>query len=185
MRMRVLTWPRELIRNACILCSGIQHPQVGPGLNDPRLVNALVPTLLNKWESLGPGNKDVLPLLECLHSIVGALGSGFQPYAEMVFARCVAQIDATLAARRPDGELEKDFIVSALDMLCVLVEALGPSVEPLVARSSLREVIFPLHPPPGALTVTTLSLCTSFEYITFSLSLSHHTMLCSHTHPLR
>jgi len=94
-------------------------------LNDPRLVNALVPTLLNKWESLGPGNKDVLPLLECLHSIVGALGSGFQPYAEMVFARCVAQIDATLAARRPDGELEKDFIVSALDMLCVLVEALG------------------------------------------------------------
>jgi hypothetical protein len=39
------------------------------------------------------------------------------------------------------GELEKDFVVAALDVLCVLVEAVGPSVEALVARSSLREVI--------------------------------------------
>ena len=78
--------------------------QVGSGLNDPRLANALVPTLLHKWEALGLAHKDVLPLLECLHSIIGALGGGFQPYAELVFSRCVSLIDQTLAARRPDGE---------------------------------------------------------------------------------
>lgn len=56
-----------------------------------------MPPLIQKWNELKDEDKDLFPLLECLSSVATALHSGFLPYAEPVFQRCVSLVDKTLA----------------------------------------------------------------------------------------
>ena len=57
----------------------------------------LMPPLIQKWNQLKDEDKDLFPLLECLSSVATALRSGFLPYAEPVFQRCVSLVEQTLA----------------------------------------------------------------------------------------
>ena len=57
----------------------------------------LMPPLLEKWNSLKDEDKDLFPLLECLSSVATALQSGFLPYSEPVYRRCVSLTEKTLA----------------------------------------------------------------------------------------
>ena len=56
----------------------------------------LMPPLIKKWNELKDEDKDLFPLLECLSSVATALHSGFLPYAEPVYQRCVSLVDKTL-----------------------------------------------------------------------------------------
>lgn len=56
----------------------------------------LMPPLIQKWNQLKDEDKDLFPLLECLSSVATALRSGFLPYAEPVFQRCVSLVEQTL-----------------------------------------------------------------------------------------
>ena len=56
-----------------------------------------MPPLIQKWNELKDEDKDLFPLLECLSSVATALHSGFLPYAEPVFQRCVSLVEKTLA----------------------------------------------------------------------------------------
>ena len=78
--------------------------------------------LIKKWNELKDEDKDLLPLLECLSSVATALHSGFLPYAEPVFQRCVSLVDKTLTQclvsnKKPS---EKDFM---LDVVIVIVSS--------------------------------------------------------------
>jgi len=123
---------------------------VGSALNQPRYIQALVPPLLEKWEQLGDHNRDLFPLLECLKSVTGALGPGFQPYAETVYLKSVSLIQQQLQMKVNGVEVEKEFVLCALDLMCVLVEGLGTSVESLVASSNTREMLLVLCADPHA-----------------------------------
>ena len=57
----------------------------------------LMPPLISKWNALKDEDKDLFPLLECLSSVATALQSGFLPYAEPVYYRCVSLVEQTLA----------------------------------------------------------------------------------------
>ena len=57
----------------------------------------LMPPLIAKWNALKDEDKDLFPLLECLSSVATALQSGFLPYAEPVYFRCVSLVEQTLA----------------------------------------------------------------------------------------
>ena len=118
-------------------------------LNKPQYVQAMVPPLLLKWDQLGNLNRDLFPLLECLCCISNAVGTGFQPYAETVFNRCLAMIQQQLQIRNQGGEMEKEFVVCAVDLMCAMVEGLGPSVEPLVANSNARDIVLVLCAEPA------------------------------------
>ena len=55
-----------------------------------------MPPLIRKWNELKDEDKDLFPLLECLSSVATALRSGFLPYAEPVYQRCVSLVEQTL-----------------------------------------------------------------------------------------
>ena len=60
---------------------------VGHELNKPEHIQVLLPPLFERWRLLPDDHKDLMPLLECMTSVVQALGLGFQPFAAEERAR--------------------------------------------------------------------------------------------------
>nr|XP_029501530.1 transportin-1-like [Oncorhynchus nerka] len=92
---------------------------------------------------------EVFPLLECLSSVATSLQSGFLPYCEPVYQRCVNLVQKTLAQAmlhqsQPDQyeAPDKDFMIVALDLLSGLAEGLGGNIEQLVARSNILTLMY-------------------------------------------
>ena len=75
---------------------GTLADSVGSHLNKPEYIELLMPPLIRKWNELKDEDKDLFPLLECLSSVATALRSGFLPYAEPVYQRCVSLVEQTL-----------------------------------------------------------------------------------------
>ena len=78
-----------------------------------------------------------------------ALQSGFLPYCEPVFQRCVSLIAQTLhqtqvAVANPDHFIQpdKEFMIVALDLLSGLAEGLGSHIELLVAQSNILNLLY-------------------------------------------
>ncbi|KAK5608335.1 Transportin-2 [Crenichthys baileyi] len=128
---------------------GTLADSVGHHLNQPEYIQKLMPPLIAKWNQLKDEDKDLFPLLECLSSVATALQSGFLPYCEPVYQRCVTLVQKTLAQammynQQPDQyeAPDKDFMIVALDLLSGLAEGLGGHVEQLVARSNIMTLLF-------------------------------------------
>uniref|UniRef100_A0A8D0DJ18 Transportin 1 n=1 Tax=Salvator merianae TaxID=96440 RepID=A0A8D0DJ18_SALMN len=128
---------------------GTLADSVGHHLNKPEYIQMLMPPLIQKWNMLKDEDKDLFPLLECLSSVATALQSGFLPYCEPVYQRCVNLVQKTLAQAmlhnaQPDQyEVpDKDFMIVALDLLSGLAEGLGGNIEQLVARSNILTLMY-------------------------------------------
>ncbi|XP_025830663.1 transportin-1 [Agrilus planipennis] len=127
---------------------GTLADSVGHHLNKPEYINLLMPPLINKWNVLKDEDKDLFPLLECLSSVATALQSGFLPYCEPVYRRCVSLIQQTLYqhlanTQNPDQyeAPDKDFVIVALDLLSGLAEGLNGHIEKLVVNSNIMELL--------------------------------------------
>lgn len=95
---------------------------VGHHLNKQEFIELLMPPLIQKWNELKDEDKDLFPLLECLSSVATALHSGFLPYAEPVFQRCVSLVDKTLAQSLVSTECMNVIVVmSAIVEVSLLV----------------------------------------------------------------
>ena len=130
----------------------------GPSLAEPPLPDVLLPPLLARWGALADGDREALPLLECLTSVAAAVGApGLGSRAAPLFGRAVAILAAGTAARAaatragpspPPSPLasvsaaaaaaaaagpERDFVVAALDLVSGLAEGLGAGLAPLAA----------------------------------------------------
>eukprot|EP01135_Chromosphaera_perkinsii_P010674 Nk52_evm74s2192 gene=Nk52_evmTU74s2192 len=128
---------------------GTLADSVGSHLNNPEFINLIMPPLIEKWNLLGDQDRDLFPLLECLSSVATALGPGFSDFAAPVFERCVRLVESTLMAavlqqqnQEIDIDLDKDFMIVALDLLSGLAEGLEEGVEPLVAKSNVMRLLF-------------------------------------------
>ncbi|XP_067679516.1 transportin-1-like [Haliotis asinina] len=127
---------------------GTLADSVGHHLNKPEYVNLLMPPLIQKWNMLKDEDKDLFPLLECLSSVATALQSGFLPYCEPVYRRCVSLVEQTLNQNynmsTPDhyDPPDKDFMIVALDLLSGLAEGLEHHIESLVANSNILKLLF-------------------------------------------
>uniref|UniRef100_A0A673AFF5 Transportin-1 n=1 Tax=Sphaeramia orbicularis TaxID=375764 RepID=A0A673AFF5_9TELE len=136
---------------------GTLADSVGHHLNKPEYIQMLMPPLIQKWNQLKDEDKDLFPLLECLSSVATALQSGFLPYCEPVYQRCVNLVQKTLAQAMVSAEQrvrlhqsqpdqyeapDKDFMIVALDLLSGLAEGLGGTIEQLVARSNILTLMY-------------------------------------------
>ncbi|ROI16630.1 Transportin-1 [Anabarilius grahami] len=128
---------------------GTLADSVGHHLNKPEYIQMLMPPLIQKWNQLKDEDKDLFPLLECLSSVATALQSGFLPYCEPVYQRCVNLVQKTLAQavlHQTQPEFyeapDKDFMIVALDLLSGLAEGLGGNIEQLVARSNILTLMY-------------------------------------------
>lgn len=130
-------------KNLLILYDAVQTlaDSVGPALNKPEYIDMIMSPLITRWQATEDDDRDLFPLLECLSSVTIALGAGFAPFAPPVFSRCIhilhrnlAQIDAY--SNGATAELpEKDFLITALDLLSGLVQGLGPDVSTLISQN--------------------------------------------------
>ncbi|XP_043231916.1 transportin-1-like [Amphibalanus amphitrite] len=128
---------------------GTLADSVGVHLNKQEYIDLLMPPLIVKWNVLKDEDKDLFPLLECLSSVATALQSGFLPYAEPVFRRCVSLVEQTInhtVANQQNPQQvdapDKDFMIVALDLLSGLAEGLGAHIEPLIKSSNLMQLLF-------------------------------------------
>lgn len=130
---------------------GTLADSVGSALNSPPFIDVLMPPLIKKWNELSDTDRNLFPLLECLTSVVVALGVGFTPFAPPVYQRCIRLIEGTLMAQSYANaeSTDKEFMVCALDLISGLVEGLGVSVESLVANSNLIGLLFECSKDPA------------------------------------
>ena len=132
-------------RNMWILydCVQTMAEQVGPVLARPELSSQLMPALIDRWQKVNDQSRELIALLECFSYVAMALGDSFSPYAEPVFDRCVNIIHQNLeqslaATNNPNlDEPDKDFLVTSLDLLSSVIQALaGNKAAALIEKSS-------------------------------------------------
>ncbi|KAF2715650.1 ARM repeat-containing protein [Pleomassaria siparia CBS 279.74] len=119
-------------RNMFILYDCVQTlaEHVGPALAREELVNILMPALIQRWNKVSDQSREMFPLLECLSYVATALGPLFARYALGIFTRSVNIIhrnlnEIHLAAQNPGLEVpDKDFLVTSLDLLSAIIQAL-------------------------------------------------------------
>lgn len=100
-----------------------------PVLAQPENVNLLMPALMKRWQQVQDQSREMFPLLECLSFVATALNAQFAPYAEPLFKRCIKLIQQNLedghAAEQSFMDIpDKDFLVTSLDLLSSIVQAL-------------------------------------------------------------
>ncbi|KAI1334778.1 armadillo-type protein [Xylariaceae sp. FL0016] len=119
-------------RNMYILYDCVQTlaEHIGPVLARPELANTLMPALIDRWNKVTDDSRELFPLLECLSYVSMAMNDAFTPYAQPVFVRCVNIIHQNLEqslqlANNPALDVpDKDFLVTSLDLLSAIVQAL-------------------------------------------------------------
>ncbi|KAI1414306.1 ARM repeat-containing protein [Hypoxylon sp. FL1857] len=131
-------------RNMYILYDCVQTlaEHIGPVLARPDLVNELMPALIERWTKVSDQSRELFPLLECLSYVAMALNDAFTPYAQPIFVRCVnvihQNLEASLAlANDPTLDApDKDFLVTSLDLLSAIIQALEPAKSSALVQES-------------------------------------------------
>lgn len=135
LRQFVLCFQRYKDKNMYILYDCLQTlaDSVGSAMATPDLINLLMPVLINRWNKIDDQSREMFPLLGCLSYIAMAYGANFAQFADPIFDRCMKLIYTCLqdhvayttgkAVDKPD----KDFVVSALDLLSAVIQAIDTS----------------------------------------------------------
>jgi HEAT repeat protein len=140
----VLCFSKYKDKNRWVLYDCVQTlaEHIGPVLARPELCGQLMPALIDRWQKVPDQSREMFPLLECLSYVAIALGDAFTPYAEVIFARCVniihQNLEQTLAANNnPEYDLpDKDFLVTSLDLLSAIIQALDDTKAVKLVESS-------------------------------------------------
>lgn len=139
---------RYQTRNFSVLCDLVATlaNHAGAELANPENVELLVPSLMVTWTRLPDNSPTLFPLLGCLCQVVRALRSACQEYTPSVYAGCVSIISkayndqpGSMSPFKGKDE-EEELIACALDLICAVVEALGPLAEQLVDKNLLEHV---------------------------------------------
>ncbi len=131
-------------KNMYILYDCIQTlaDNVGSDMAKPHLVELLMPVLIGRWNKVSDQSMEMFPLLGCVGYVAAAYGDAFSPFAPTVFARCnkiiFKNLQDYMAAVNGQAvdEPDKDFIVTSLDLLSSIIQAIDSTKSSqLVANS--------------------------------------------------
>lgn len=131
-------------RNIYILYDCVQTlaEAIGPVLAQPDHVNQLMPALIDRWQKVPDDSRELFPLLECLSYVAMALNDSFTPFAQPIFGRCVniihQNLEASMAlANNPSLDVpDKDFLVTSLDLLSAVIQALDKQKSAQLVKES-------------------------------------------------
>ncbi|EER26886.1 hypothetical protein D8B26_005558 [Coccidioides posadasii str. Silveira] len=147
LRQFVLCFQKYKDRNMYVLYDCVQTlaESVMSELAKPELVEILMPALIERWNKVSDQSRELFPLLECLGYIASAYGDAFSPFAPPIFARCIKILYENIqeyinAVNNATGdEPDKDFLVTSLDLLSCIIQAIDPQKSgELVANSQPR-----------------------------------------------
>ncbi|KAI4135898.1 MAG: hypothetical protein LQ347_000282 [Umbilicaria vellea] len=133
-------------KNMFILYDCVQTlaEHVGPGLQHQELIELLMPAIIQRWNKVSDQSRELFPLLECLSFVATALSQDFAPFAGPIFTRCVRiihqNLEEYLVAVNNQGidKPDKDFLVTSLDLLSAVIQALEGQSGELVATTQPR-----------------------------------------------
>lgn len=129
-------------KNLCNLYDSVQTlmDRVGPAVADPNLARIIMPPLMEKWNLIKDDDRDLWPLFECMSSVASSFGALFSPYAVDVYTRGVQVINYSIMMDQnciTDITLEapdKEFIITAFDMIDGLVQGLQGEMSGLISQ---------------------------------------------------
>lgn len=110
----------------------------------PDYINTLLPPILMKWQTLNDNDEALWPLLECMASIAATLGELFAPYAIPVYERAIKilansiQVDQQCQTDPYIEAPEKDFIITALDLIDGLIQGLTHHSAALIQQQNIN-----------------------------------------------
>ena len=122
-------------KNMYILYDCVQTlaENVGAEMARPELIEVLMPVLVERWNKIMDQSKEVFPLLGCLGYVAAAYGDAFSPFASPIFTRCINIVyqnlkdHAAVASGHAVDEPDKDFVVTSLDLISAIVQAIDPA----------------------------------------------------------
>lgn len=147
LRQFVLCFGKYKDRNMYILYDCVQTLAecVMGELAKPQLVDILMPALIDRYNKVSDQSRELFPLLECLGYVAAAYGDAFAPFAPPLFQRCIKIIYENLQEymnsvnNHTIEEPDKDFLVTSLDLLSAIIQAIDPNKSgELVANSQPR-----------------------------------------------
>lgn len=115
---------------------------VGSDMAKENLVSLLMPVLIDRWNKIADSSREMFPLLGCLGYIAIAYGDTFAQLAPPIFSRCIKLIFSNLQQHmayqsgESVDEPDKDFIVTALDLLSAIIQAISPAASTSLVQSS-------------------------------------------------
>lgn len=123
--------------------------RVGPAVVDPKLVNIILPPLMEKWTLIKDDSQDLWPLFECISSVAASFGALFAPYAADVYKRGLGVLNnGLLMDENCQNNIlldtpDKEFLITSLDMIDGLVQGLQRDMSALIAQTqpSLPELL--------------------------------------------
>jgi HEAT repeat protein len=130
-------------KNMVILYDAIQTLVERVELDDTQ-IGTLLPPLVCKWEVLSDDDKELWSLMECMSSVASVMGEKFAPFALQVYRRAVRilaqciQLDQQSLTDPNIHTPEKDFIITALDMVDGLCQGLGEHSSQLIDETLVK-----------------------------------------------
>lgn len=134
-------------RNMYILYDCVQTlaERVMGELARPQLIDILMPALIDRYNKVSDQSRELFPLLECLGYVAAAYGDAFAQFSAPLFERCIKIIYLNLeeyiasVQSHAIDEPDKDFLVTSLDLLSAIIQAIDPNKSSeLVANSQPR-----------------------------------------------
>ena len=125
-------------------CIGSIAQAVGDVLRNPEILSTLLPLLNKKWEQFQNNDRSLLTLFECFESVVEAIGEGIEPYAKVIFDRCIQILTNVLNNIRANYEAlynETDFYIRSMDLISSIFSALNQKAQPIVIQSNLIPIL--------------------------------------------
>ncbi|PMB68051.1 Transportin-1 [Beauveria bassiana] len=144
----VICFQRYKDRNMYILYDCVQTlaEQVGPTLATPHIAKQLLDALLARYNMMNDESREMFPLLECLSYVALAMDTAFAPYAGPIFQRCINiihnNLEQSLASvtNTSIDAPDKDFLITALDLLSAIIQALSPEQASQLVSNSPQPV---------------------------------------------
>ncbi|XP_049852203.1 transportin-1-like isoform X2 [Schistocerca gregaria] len=117
-------------------------------MNQPVIIDTLMPPLIDQWNILSDDDPDLVPLIDCISRVATGLGPGFAQFAEPVFQRgyrvahqIVLQQCSNQEEIQKCTDPDLNLLVSVIELMGSIVGSLGSSSADLVSKTNLNQLL--------------------------------------------